>query len=134
MTDYIPTYYIYRTIVMGLKKLQVTFDNAVGVYFPGQTVQGQVLATIKGKMKKTRGGIRNATIQLVKKASAVYTSIFLHNLDFFGQILSLCVPKSCGQYLIEIKFQVANHCYRPCLLYTSPSPRDRQKSRMPSSA
>ena len=23
---------------------------------------------------------------------------------------------------------------RPCLLYTSPSPRDRQKSRMPSSA
>ena len=24
--------------------------------------------------------------------------------------------------------------YPPCLLYTSPSPRDRQKSRMPSSA
>ena len=24
--------------------------------------------------------------------------------------------------------------YCPCLLYTSPSPRDRQKSRMPSSA
>ena len=29
---------------------------------------------------------------------------------------------------------VANLHYRPCLLYTSPSPRDRQKSRMPSSA
>ena len=25
-------------------------------------------------------------------------------------------------------------CIEPCLLYTSPSPRDRQKSRMPSSA
>ena len=25
-------------------------------------------------------------------------------------------------------------CYVTCLLYTSPSPRDRQKSRMPSSA
>ena len=25
-------------------------------------------------------------------------------------------------------------CYCSCLLYTSPSPRDRQKSRMPSSA
>ena len=24
--------------------------------------------------------------------------------------------------------------YKPCLLYTSPSPRDREKSRMPSSA
>ena len=29
--------------------------------------------------------------------------------------------------------EVAVHAY-PCLLYTSPSPRDRQKSRMPSSA
>ena len=28
----------------------------------------------------------------------------------------------------------ANNQYRTCLLYTSPSPRDRQKSRMPSSA
>ena len=26
------------------------------------------------------------------------------------------------------------HTYCPCLLYTSPSPRDRQKARMPSSA
>src|SRR5678810_975181 len=28
----------------------------------------------------------------------------------------------------------AASCISPCLLYTSPSPRDRQKSRMPSSA
>ena len=28
----------------------------------------------------------------------------------------------------------ATTCYWSCLLYTSPSPRDRQKSRMPSSA
>ena len=28
----------------------------------------------------------------------------------------------------------ATKCYSACLLYTSPSPRDRQKSRMPSSA
>ena len=26
------------------------------------------------------------------------------------------------------------HTFKVCLLYTSPSPRDRQKSRMPSSA
>ena len=29
---------------------------------------------------------------------------------------------------------VFNGCFYTCLLYTSPSPRDRQKSRMPSSA
>ena len=32
----------------------------------------------------------------------------------------------------DIKKRPAGRCY--CLLYTSPSPRDRQKSRMPSSA
>ena len=32
------------------------------------------------------------------------------------------------------KLNLLNACERACLLYTSPSPRDRQKSRMPSSA
>ena len=46
----------------------------------------------------------------------------------------LCIPK-------EIVLNDLNKCDiifisvpTPCLLYTSPSPRDRQKSRMPSSA
>ena len=33
----------------------------------------------------------------------------------------------------KVNFSVAESC-TGCLLYTSPSPRDRQKSRMPSSA
>ena len=40
------------------------------------------------------------------------------------------------RFLIEDRLQKrarATHT-NPCLLYTSPSPRDRQKSRMPSSA
>ena len=47
-------------------------------------------------------------------------------------------------YLIYAPFHVPTYVYthihtlagknKPCLLYTSPSPRDRQKSRMPSSA
>ena len=60
----------------------------------------------------------------------------------------------CRQYLLRQSFEEAIHThayqyviqslgmdeaelfnmYRDCLLYTSPSPRDRQKSRMPSSA
>ena len=35
---------------------------------------------------------------------------------------------------VEIKWGVDQHHPNTCLLYTSPSPRDRQKSRMPSSA
>ena len=33
-----------------------------------------------------------------------------------------------------INQSTSNNQYTVCLLYTSPSPRDRQKSRMPSSA
>ena len=36
-----------------------------------------------------------------------------------------------GTFVLEHKIEKQ---YIPCLLYTSPSPRDRQKSRMPSSA
>ena len=36
-----------------------------------------------------------------------------------------------GCYVFKV---VQDAQYRSCLLYTSPSPRDRQKSRMPSSA
>ena len=35
---------------------------------------------------------------------------------------------------LELEFDPDDEDLRPCLLYTSPSPRDRQKSRMPSSA
>ena len=40
-------------------------------------------------------------------------------------------------YVVLSKYPTATNIIkelRPCLLYTSPSPRDRQKSRMPSSA
>ena len=35
---------------------------------------------------------------------------------------------------ITIKLQAARMKYKACLLYTSPSPRDMRRSRMPSSA
>ena len=39
----------------------------------------------------------------------------------------------CGRY-VGVKKTKRKYYNCPCLLYTSPSPRDRQKSRMPSSA
>ena len=44
------------------------------------------------------------------------------------------VQASVAAGFYENSFQVALSTPTPCLLYTSPSPRDRQKSRMPSSA
>ena len=47
-------------------------------------------------------------------------------LDVAKQFIENVKPKALGQEIIRST--------SPCLLYTSPSPRDRQKSRMPSSA
>ena len=43
------------------------------------------------------------------------------NIDDFTAVKDFCVEKNIALVIV-------------CLLYTSPSPRDRQKSRMPSSA
>ena len=61
---------------------------------------------------------------------------FARQMDFYtdGDVLTLFNP-------VSVKFDSAggaeiglNNPPHTCLLYTSPSPRDRQKSRMPSSA
>ena len=46
------------------------------------------------------------------------------------------IPKDVTEQKMVFKYpsEISMRSYKPCLLYTSPSPRDRQKSRMPSSA
>ena len=47
----------------------------------------------------------------------------------------LRVGRSSGDYRVDITDSASIRAlFEHCLLYTSPSPRDRQKSRMPSSA
>ena len=46
----------------------------------------------------------------------------------------LCVAFSAILPLMTVVNYSVQDIISPCLLYTSPSPRDRQKSRMPSSA
>eukprot|EP01017_Pseudomicrothorax_dubius_P017280 TRINITY_DN1955_c0_g2_i1.p1 TRINITY_DN1955_c0_g2~~TRINITY_DN1955_c0_g2_i1.p1 ORF type:complete len:196 (-),score=36.90 TRINITY_DN1955_c0_g2_i1:11-598(-) len=50
--------------------------------------------------------------------------------------LNTATPKETDKLIefIPKKSKLGGHHLRICLLYTSPSPRDRQKSRMPSSA
>ena len=47
-------------------------------------------------------------------------------------LAQLAIPAVVAQ-IINLLYNIVDRIYI-CLLYTSPSPRDRQKSRMPSSA
>ena len=60
--------------------------------------------------------------------------VFLHQIR--GAIVVDSLEKSLGE-VVEIIETGAGYVYavqQPCLLYTSPSPRDKRQSRMPSSA
>ena len=55
--------------------------------------------------------------------------------EFKGKkMLFVNVASKCGYTPQYAELQELYDQYSDCLLYTSPSPRDRQKSRMPSSA
>ena len=56
--------------------------------------------------------------------ASIYGMVILF-IGLLTGLIPLNSVRSAGKFMIEIM---------PCLLYTSPSPRDRQKSRMPSSA
>ena len=43
-------------------------------------------------------------------------------------------PWGCKKFGFISKFSPATEVFNTCLLYTSPSPRDKRQSRMPSSA
>ena len=60
------------------------------------------------------------------------TKVLLDIMYFVGMVVTLTLPVSFKWYGTVINPFFGE--YYICLLYTSPSPRDRQKSRMPSSA
>ena len=52
----------------------------------------------------------------------------------YAQALNYIAEEIVKEYTIEEKEQLAYDTVYTCLLYTSPSPRDVEESRMPSSA
>ena len=73
-----------------------------------ELILGDILKLTRSSEKKFKQGNFKGAIDDKMKANAILKS------------------KSCDEKIIAK--------YRDCLLYTSPSPRDRTRSRMPSSA
>ena len=92
------------------------------------------LLTQNSKLKKTSKelGVRvfNFGIPAYKSASGKLTCPMARDC------IKFCYAKK-GAYIwsnVKPAFEKRYELTKTCLLYTSPSPRDRQKSRMPSSA
>ena len=94
---------------------------------------GRKLKIFNPKLKEECGifGISNT-----KDASAL-TALGLHALQHRGQEGCGIVTFDGKQYFSEKRFGLVGDNFNKekiCLLYTSPSPRDKRQSRMPSSA
>ena len=100
------------------------FFSILGVY---KTKSMAVQQEIKSQLAKLL-----ATEDIVVEHKHVETAQF--NVDTRVLILPLWEKASNYVYDMLVGHEVGHALFTPCLLYTSPSPRDRTRSRMPSSA
>ena len=99
------------------KMQDATHGNSISHRAPGSIGQCQTPGKVwKGKKMSGHMGDEKKTIQNLKIAS----------IDMENNLLLIkgAIPGPTG----------SNVVLKPCLLYTSPSPRDKRQSRMPSSA
>ena len=99
------------------------FRPAVPLAFPVLLLSCQQFSQVSGQNSKilTEGGPDGERVKIIKSSRPVLLS--------FKELRSLAEnPKPEGKLGVKLDQLLS------CLLYTSPSPRDRQKSRMPSSA
>ena len=130
--------------------------------FPGKSALEVIMTTLhsggkfEGKAYATSGGLHGVGISVVNALSTSTVVEVARNKELFRQSFSQGLPQGPLEKVGgapnrrgtsvaftpdtaifgEQKFKPARlyRLARSCLLYTSPSPRDRQKSRMPSSA
>ena len=108
--------------------------------------EDRVLTIDAGNVKITSISVPEKHVTLTTKRWARFMSILeevnyqTRPVAYRAHISELYyVPVTSGYGSVDIRqfyvlYGLASENVRPCLLYTSPSPRDRQKSRMPSSA
>ena len=123
-------------------------------YFYDQYYQGKLnydewaefaLTTIKGKKPEEIEDILSKFLnEVIEPMINIYALKLLHDHTHNNDIMLLAsatnsvivepIAKRLGfKNIVSTEVEIIDEIYT-CLLYTSPSPRDRQKSRMPSSA
>src|SRR5674476_604579 len=79
---------------------------------------------------KNRGAPTHLTIS--SPNAGIYTDFFHENMYVVDEtVLTIPLRKDCPEGFFILEIITGYGGMKTCLLYTSPSPRDRQKSRMP---
>ena len=103
--------------------LQLQAGTLSALVGPNGAGKSTLLHLLEGRLKPSQGTVNSSKpIGLMPQRAAIDWSFPITARD----MVQLGAPR-------KGKATAADHCDH-CLLYTSPSPRDRQKSRMPSSA
>ena len=107
--------------------------------------EGMTVAELFSQVHQSQADLRPVEMVPLSAIQSAWTSgsreIFDSLVMFDGQPLDLQMKERLGRRVADWSFNYHGQTNFPvaliaygCLLYTSPSPRDRQKSRMPSSA
>ena len=100
--------------------LHIGFGRIVGLLGPNGSGKTTLIKLANGLLQPSAGSIRIAGMTPGPDTKAIVS--YLPDADWLPDWMRV-------EQLVEMF-----HEFYACLLYTSPSPRDRQKSRMPSSA
>ena len=117
----------------------IVFGEGIGTFKNGRkAVSEAVLRQISENLRRIEAELSENTILVeVPSGREVAKRTGNEQKGIFGGVSLLgttgFVEPWCEK-LLRTKIEIARRYDKICLLYTSPSPRDRQKSRMPSSA
>ena len=113
-------------------------ENPIRLFVPLRFLEGVVIAVVATVIMVATDARSIATVAITVAIAITYVIVFAHLIPLTivrrdpVRVLEWLLPPL--QVVIRVLQPLALPLFRICLLYTSPSPRDRTRSRMPSSA
>ena len=104
------------------------------VNYVGPVSEKQLRETLREKLREELAPVREETVKVLDSVSIDPNGVKEFTVESAGRHSALIVTVKASYDPNATAGVRVRYLYSPCLLYTSPSPRDRQKSRMPSSA
>ena len=119
---------------LAIENAQKAYDDALKSYNEGVDQEAE-LAKAKEELDELKLSAKSETFSPTNAYASKTAIIVGSYISDVGSAVTLNSPLyNISSIGIEVVFQVDATDQETCLLYTSPSPRDKRQSRMPSSA